>query len=65
MACKPERQPEGAGTVNNSAHNLAKNASMQSLLESRYVMCPDCRQRIRGQLYSMLNQCQTWCPRCK
>ncbi|KAA0262259.1 hypothetical protein ERL64_11470 [Hafnia alvei] len=62
MACKPERQQQSAGTANNSA---SSNAGMQSLLGSRYVTCPGCQQRIRGQLYSMLNQCQTWCPRCK
>lgn len=57
MTLKPDSQNKEGG--------MMRKAGMQSLLGSRYVTCPGCRQRIRGQLYSMLNQCQTWCPRCK
>ncbi len=39
--------------------------NMRTLLGVRYVTCPECRQRIRAQLFSVLSQCHTWCPRCR
>ncbi|TQI78957.1 hypothetical protein FHU10_0998 [Serratia fonticola] len=56
--------PEASGSAGEGASEH-KGSDMRTLVDVRYVNCPECHQRIRAQLYSVVSQCHTWCPRCK